>query len=48
MLIQAKKVNKCKYSAGTTKKQVNREEDISNLNQHVIKFIKTGIDIATK
>jgi len=46
MLIQTKKVNKCKYSADILKKQASKEKKLFYLNQTVIKFIKTGIDIA--
>ena len=46
MLIQAKKVNKCKYSADTIKKQAGRGKKLSVLNQNVIKLFDIGINIA--
>jgi len=46
MLIQVKKVNKCKYSADTTKKQAGKGKKLSVLNQNVINLFDIGINIA--
>ena len=47
MLIRSEKINKCKYSAGSIKKQASMEKKKSILNQYVIRFVKIGMDIAT-
>ena len=46
MLIQSEKVNKCKYSADSIKKQASTEKIFFKLNQFVIKFFEIGMDIA--